>query len=153
MLEIERKFLVTDAIWNELSNSTPSKIIQGYLSTNPECTVRVRIKNEVAFLTIKGKNKGIVRSEFEYEIPFDEAKEMLTTLTTKSIEKERYSIKVGQHFWDVDVFYGKLKGLILAEIELKSEDEDFEMPNWIDKEVSNDAYYYNSNLIEIEKLK
>jgi len=152
MLEIERKFLVNDALWEQVSKPNPAKIIQGYLSSNPECTVRVRVKNQNAFLTIKGKNKGIVRSEFEYEIPVEEAKEMLQTLTNKSIEKDRYAIPIGRHIWEVDVFHGKLKGLILAEIELTSEYEKFEIPNWIEKEVSDDPYYYNSNLIKVEKL-
>ena len=152
MKEIERKFLVNDEIRNILQNLTPKKIQQGYMSENEKGVVRVRTKGEKGVLTIKAANKGISRDEFEYEIPFEEAEEMLGLFCEVYISKERYTINYGQHEWEVDVFHGKLEGLIVAEIELGSEEEEFELPRWIDKEVSDDKRYYNSNLIKLENL-
>ena len=148
MLEIERKFLVNIDLWNEELKPKPIQIQQSYLSSDPNCTVRVRLKNKKAFLTIKSKTVGISRNEFEYEIPYFDAQAMIQALATKSIIKKRYEIVHETHTWEVDVFEGKLSGLIIAEIELKHENESFALPNWIEKEVSDDPQYYNSNLIE-----
>lgn len=147
-MEIERKFTVDSNKWAEVEKPQPIRIAQSYLSSTPECTVRVRLKAEKAYLTIKGKTSGISRSEFEYEVPVSEAKEMMETLSNKTLSKLRYEIKVGNHLWEVDVFEGKLAGLIIAEIELSSEDEVFELPDWVVEDVSHDVQYYNSNLIE-----
>ncbi len=147
-MEIERKFTVNIEKWAEVIKPQPIFIEQSYLSSTPECTVRVRLKGDKAYLTIKGKTSGISRSEYEYEVPVDEAKEMMNTLSSKTLSKKRYEINVGNHLWEVDVFEGKLAGLIIAEIELTSEDEVFELPKWVIEDVSHDAQYYNSNLIE-----
>lgn len=152
MKEIERKFLVNDEILQILPNLTPKKIQQGYIAENDKGVVRVRTKGDKGFLTIKASNTGISRDEFEYEIPFNEAEEMLNLFCSASISKERYTINYGQHVWEVDVFHGKLEGLIVAEIELQSEDEAFEVPKWIAKEVSDDERYFNSNLIKLENV-
>ena len=121
------------------------KIIQGYLSTEPARTVRVRTKGNSGFLTIKSSNVGIVRKEFEYEIPFDDATELLK-LCTKILEKTRYKITYAGKIWEIDVFAGRHAGLILAEVELNAVDEIVDVPAWIDKEVSEDPRYFNSNL-------
>jgi len=151
MKEIERKFLVNDEIRDILQNLTPKKIQQGYISENEKGVVRVRTKGEKGFLTIKAANVGISRDEFEYEIPFEEAEQMLKLFCAVFISKERYTINYAEHVWEVDVFHGKLEGLIVAEIELGSENEIFELPRWISKEVSDDKRYYNSNLIKLEQ--
>jgi CYTH domain-containing protein len=147
-IEIEYKFLVNEEKWNALSKPEPSLIVQTYIHKSKEVTVRVRIKGTSAFLTIKGKTTGVSRSEFEYEIPISDAEEMIEQFSTKHIRKYRYEIPMGKHIWEVDVFEGKLKGLTLAEIELDSEDEIFEKPDWVTKDVSLDASYYNAVLIE-----
>jgi adenylate cyclase len=146
-MEIERKYLVKETEWAHLSKPTPIEIRQGYLSQNVDCTVRVRTKNNKGFVTIKGKNVGISRSEFEYEIPIDEAIEMLDLFAEKQVIKKRYEINFNKKLWEIDVFEGKLAPLILAEIELNSEDETFEIPPFIGQEVSDDPSYYNSNLV------
>ena len=153
MKEIERKFLVNDEIQQILLNLSSKKIQQGYLAENEKGVVRVRTKGEKGFLTIKAANIGVSRDEFEYEIPFNEAEEMLKLFCSTSISKERYTINYGQHLWEVDVFHGKLEGLIVAEIELQSETEEFELPHWIDKEVSDDKRYFNSNLIHLSSAE
>ncbi len=142
--EIERKFLVKKELFNPKVEG--EYIAQGYLSATPECTVRVRIKNHRGYLTVKGKNTGISRSEYEYEIPENDAKELLELCEPAIIIKRRYNINVNGFKWEVDVFEGDNEGLIVAEIELKSEDEIFSKPEWIDKEVSSDERYYNAYL-------
>ena len=142
--EIERKFLVNKSLFKPTSEG--EYIAQGYLSSTPERTVRVRIKNNRGFLTIKGKNRGISRSEFEYEIPEPDARELLNLCEPSIIVKRRHIINVNNSIWEVDVFEGDNNGLIVAEIELQSEDEIFSRPDWLGDEVSNDARYYNSNL-------
>lgn len=141
--EIERKFIVKNNLWN---GKDGEDIVQGYLSTKRDATVRVRIKKGHAYLTVKGATENITRSEFEYEIPVEDAREMLK-LCEKKIEKTRYLEKAGEHTFEVDVFRGDNEGLIVAEIELKSEDEDFIKPDWLGEEVSKDARYFNSNLV------
>ena len=142
--EIERKFLVKKELFKPTVEG--EYIAQGYLSSTPERTVRVRIKNHCGYLTIKGRNTGISRSEFEYEIPENEAKELLELCEPSIIIKHRYNINFNGSKWEVDLFEGDNEGLIVAEIELKSEDEIFSKPDWIDEEVSFDVRYYNSNL-------
>ncbi len=147
MIEIERKFLVnsTDFIKESFSNH---EISQGYLSTNPERTVRVRIKGNEGYLTIKGAgNKtGMSRFEWEKQIDVDEAKQLLLLCEKGVISKIRYNVKIGSHTFEVDVFYGENHGLIIAEVELESENEFFEKPVWLGKEVTNDERYYNAYL-------
>jgi adenylate cyclase len=147
-MEIERKFLVNKSIWKDLEKPVPSKIQQAYLYSSTEKTIRVRTKGDKGFLTIKGATKGISRQEFEYEIPIQEAEEMIKLFAEKLIIKQRYEIIVSNHLWEIDEFHGKLEGLILAEVELKDENEVFEIPVWVVEEVSHDPQYYNSNLIE-----
>lgn len=146
-IEIERKFLIDKAFIGRLKNGYIIK--QGYIKTVNYNTVRVRICDEEAFLTIKSSSNGAKRLEFEYPIPLQDAEEMLTNLCQKPlIDKKRYLIKHEGHLWEVDVFEGENEGLIVAEIELKSEDEAFSLPEWVSKEVTEDKKYANSNLIE-----
>ena len=146
-LEIERKYLIDLEKISPLENGI--RIKQGYLSTNKDSVVRVRVKNDKAYLTIKGSNSGIARLEFEYEIPLNEANEMLEKLCQKPIiDKTRYIINHENHTWEVDVFYGDNDGLVVTEVELSSEDEAINLPIWIKEEVSHDDRYYNSNLMK-----
>ena len=143
-VEIERKFLVRNTDF--LEGLTGTEFKQGYLNREG-ATVRVRIAGEQAFLTIKGKTEGISRMEFEYSIPKDEAETMLATLCAlPAIEKTRYLINHANKCWEVDVFHGANQGLIVAEIELNSENENVPLPNWIGAEVSHEARYFNSQL-------
>jgi len=145
-VEIERKFLVEGDAWRTLGESTLLR--QGYLSTDATRTVRVRIDGERAFLTIKGKSVGASRGEWEYPIPVAEAAELLDTLCQQPlVEKVRHRIASGPHTWEVDEFLGANAGLVVAEIELALEDEAFEQPDWIGREVTGDARYFNSRLI------
>ena len=149
MEEIERKFLVksTDFIKESIVNN---RIVQGYLNSNPDRTVRVRIKGNKGFLTIKGKGNesGTTRFEWEKEIALSEAEALLQLCESGIIDKIRYEIPIGKHTFEVDVFSGKNQGLIIAEIELSTENEQFEKPNWLGKEVTGDKKYYNSYLSE-----
>ena len=146
-LEIERKYLIDLGKIGTLENGI--RIKQGYLSTDKNAVVRVRVKNDKAYLTIKGANNGISRLEFEYEIPFDEANEMLDNLCKKPlIDKTRYIIKHDIHIWEIDVFYGDNEGLVVAEVELKDENEKINLPSWIKEEVTSDNRYFNSNLMK-----
>lgn len=149
MQEIERKFLVKNDSFKSLA-AAKKKIAQGYLNTNPERTVRVRIANEKAFLTIKGKGNetGMTRFEWEKEIPVEEAKSLLELCEKGVIEKTRFEISSGKHLFEVDEFYGENVGLIIAEIELSDENEAFEKPDWLGKEVTNDERFYNAYLIK-----
>lgn len=148
MQEIERKYSVDHVKWNLVEKPAPHLIVQSYLSKTAECTVRLRIKDEKGFITIKGKTSGITRSEFEYEIPLSDVKEMMNSFSEKTLTKYRYNLPCGNHIWEVDVFQGKLKGLIIAEIELSSEDEIFELPDWVIEDVSDNIEFYNSRLID-----
>jgi CYTH domain-containing protein len=147
-MEIERKFLVKGDAWRALAK--PTMYRQGYLNSAKERTVRVwTAGDKQAFLTIKGLAVGATRAEYEYEIPFDEGKAMLDTLAEKPlIEKKRYKIHVGGLTWEVDEFLGDNAGLIVAEVELKSEDQAFDRPSWLGEEVTGDPRYYNANLIK-----
>jgi adenylate cyclase len=147
MIEIERKFLVSsDAFKNDALRK--NHIAQGYLNSAPERTVRVRIKGDTGYLTIKGKSNesGLSRFEWEKEIPLEEAKALLLLCEKGVIEKTRYEIPLGHHLFEVDEFVGENEGLIIAEVELQSENEIFEKPIWLGKEVSHDERYYNSYL-------
>jgi len=147
MIEIERKFLVSsDAFKNDALRK--NHIAQGYLNSAPERTVRVRIKGDTGYLTIKGKSNesGLSRFEWEKEIPLEEAKALLLLCEKGVIEKTRYEIPLGHHLFEVDEFFGENEGLIIAEVELQSENEIFEKPIWLGKEVSHDERYYNSYL-------
>ena len=146
-MEIERKFLVKKQLWEAFEKPSPNRIVQAYLLNSAEKTVRIRIKGTKGYLTIKGPTHGLSRAEFEYEIPLIDAEELISTFAEKVIEKFRYEISFKNHLWEVDVFTGKLDGLYLAEIELNSEEEHFELPEWVGEEVSTDPNYYNSNLI------
>lgn len=145
--EIERKFLIVGDFMDQAKESLNIK--QGYLSLDKERTVRIRLQNEKAFLTIKGKSSasGLSRYEWEKEIDLEEAKSLLHLTIGKAIEKTRYRIPLGVHVFEVDVFSGENKGLVLAEVELNSETEAFIQPSWLGKEVTGDARYYNANLI------
>lgn len=147
MVEIERKFLVLSNVFISEAFSK-KRIVQAYLSSNPERTVRVRIKEDKAFLTIKGKGNasGTTRLEWETEIPVLDAEQLLLICEEGIIDKIRYEIKIGKHTFEVDVFAGENQGLIMAEIELKSEDEVFEKPFWLGQEVTNDERFYNAYL-------
>lgn len=141
--EIERKFLVTSDVWREAADNG-TRFRQGYLIGAEKASVRVRIEGDKANLNIKSATLGVRRQEFEYEIPLAEAEEMLDTLCEQpQIEKVRYHVPVGAHTWEVDVFAGDNEGLIVAEVELADEEESFERPVWIGKEVSDDTRYYN----------
>lgn len=144
--EIERKFLVNEKWHAVASKANGIYIAQGYLNSDISRTVRVRIKGEQGYLTIKGKNNGISRQEFEYPIPLADAKELLKLCPAPIIEKTRYILPLDNLKWEIDVFHGANDGLIIAEIELPTEDYSFNKPNWIEKEVSDDPRYYNSSL-------
>lgn len=146
-LEIERKYLVRDDAWRALAQGTQYR--QGYLSTTPERTVRVRLIADKGYLTIKGVSIGAVRMEYEYQIPGGEAQTMLDELCEKPlIEKKRYKIDHKGLTWEVDEFFGENQGLIFAEVELESEDQSYDKPEWITDEVTGDPKYFNSNLIQ-----
>jgi adenylate cyclase len=145
--EIERKFLVKNDSFKSFGK--PFHIHQGFLCTEKERVVRVRIQGDVAYLTIKGITKGITRAEYEYEIPIADAKYMLENLCIRpTIEKYRFKINVEGFTWEVDEFQGDNEGLVIAEIELESAGEEFPKPAWIGEEVSNDPRYYNVNLVK-----
>lgn len=147
-MEIERKFLVNEDLWNRTEKPEPKLIIQAYLYRSPEKTIRVRVKGDQGFLTIKGPTKGISREEFEFEIPLEDASQLIEQFADKVLSKKRYEIPMGEHVWEVDVFLDNLEGLIIAEIELTAEDELFLKPEWATEDVSHDAQYFNANLIE-----
>lgn len=144
--EIERKFLVKGIAWKE--NVEGVLYRQGYLNSVKERVVRVRTIADKAFITIKGITAGVSRLEFEYEIPFADAKQMLDELVEKSIiEKRRYKIKQGSLVWEIDEFLGDNQGLVVAEVELKDEQQALDLPSWIGEEVSSDPRYFNNNLV------
>lgn len=147
MIEIERKFLVTtEAYKNEAFSET--RIVQGFLNTHPERTVRVRIKGDSGFLTVKGKSntEGTTRFEWEQEISLQEAEALLELCEEGVIDKIRYEVKAGSHIFEIDEFFGANKGLTIAEIELKHVTETFIKPTWLGEEVTGNIKYYNSQL-------
>jgi len=145
-IEIERKFLIKNDNWKPLVQKGQA-IKQGYLNLDPERTVRVRLINQKGFLTIKGKSINTSRLEFEYEIPHEEAEELLKLSDKTGIEKTRYELPADGVIWEIDIFQGQNEGLRIAEIELTDENQPFEKPEWLGHEVSLDSRYYNSNLI------
>ena len=152
--EIERKFLVKDNSFKELAYSF-SRIAQGYICSGRGRTVRVRIRDEKGYLTIKGPagENGLSRYEWEKEIPLDEARELMKLCEPGMIDKTRYLVQSGKHVFEVDEFYGENEGLVVAEVELASEDEYFEKPGFIEEEVTGIAKYYNSFLMKFPYTK
>lgn len=145
--EIERKFLITSDQFKELGDRT--YFHQGFLNTHKERVVRIRIIAGKAYLTVKGITKGATRREYEYQIPLSDAVELLDNLCEKpTIKKYRYNVKHVGFIWEVDEFLEENQGLVVAEIELESEEQEFEKPDWIGKEVTGDPKYYNSNLVK-----
>ena len=144
--EIERKFLVS----GEFRQDSPEsyRIMQGYIFSDPDRTVRVRVRGDKGFLTIKGRSSGdgLSRYEWEKEIPVSEAVELMALCGSGVIDKTRYLVPFGRHTYEVDVFHGANEGLVLAEIELAEEQETFEKPSWLGEEVTGDPRYYNSML-------
>ncbi|HEY4195867.1 MAG TPA: CYTH domain-containing protein [Mucilaginibacter sp.] len=145
-VEIERKFLVDHKKWDRVSKPGGTHYHQGYILSNAGQTIRVRVSDKQAFLNMKSKVSQVSRKEYEYEIPLTEGLEILDAFTKNGTEKVRYCIPFDGKTWEVDVFMGDNAGLIVAEIELKSEDEEFEKPDWITTEVTDDNRYANSNL-------
>ncbi|GHC43677.1 CYTH domain-containing protein [Ulvibacter litoralis] len=147
MVEIERKFLVASEDFKDQA-STQTRIVQGFLNTDPERTVRIRIKGDNGFITVKGKSNeaGTTRVEWEKEIPVHEAEQLLLLCEEGIIEKIRYEIKAGNHIFEVDEFFGNNAGLIVAEVELTTENEAFNKPSWLAEEVTGAIQYYNSQL-------
>ncbi len=143
--EIERKYLV-DAAWTPRDAGT--KFQQGYLSSQAERVVRVRIEGTAAKLTIKGLSVGVTRAEYEYDIPLDDARELMTLCEQPLIDKVRHVETHAGKTWEIDVFHGDNEGLVVAEIELDAEGDEIEPPPWLGQEVSSDARYYNANLIK-----
>lgn len=145
-LEIERKFLVKEKLWQQSDKPSGEFFRQGYLLTDPVKTVRVRQTADKGFITIKGISVGATRTEYEYEIPASDAEELLNGFSGSELSKTRYKIFFEGKLWEVDEFLGDNEGLIVAEIELESEDENFALPEWVDVEVTSEEKYYNSNL-------
>ena len=147
--EIERKFLVTGDFRPHAIRA--ARIVQGYICTVPERTVRIRINDDKGYITIKGSTSANGRSRYEWEkeIPVSEAEELILLCEPGIIDKTRYFIPCGEHLFEVDQFHGENEGLIIAEIELQTEDESFERPAWLGTEVTNDARYYNASLVHL----
>ena len=144
--EIEKKFLINKTKWNSLEKPEGKHLRQGYLMTDPNKTIRVRTAENAAWTTIKGISVGATRLEYEYEIPYTEGIELLDNFAESELEKVRYEILYAGKLWEVDVFSGDNDGLIVAEIELESEDESFQNPEWVAGEVTTESKYYNSSL-------
>jgi len=150
-VEIERKFLVNAEKLNNIINKADIGslyIRQGYILNSKEKVVRVRVADNNGYITIKGSNVGMTRPEFEYEINVAEAEQMLDTMCDSYIDKIRHLIKINDDTWEVDVFMGDNRGLIVAELEVPTEDYKFDIPDWIELEVTDDAKYYNNNLLK-----
>ncbi|MEJ1221341.1 CYTH domain-containing protein [Sediminicola sp. 1XM1-17] len=147
MIEIERKFLVISEGYKKEAQQK-NRIVQGFLNTDPFRTVRVRIKGNLGYLTIKGKGNqnGTTRFEWEREIPLDEAEALLQLAEPGAIDKVRYEVRVGDHVFEVDEFFGDNEGLVVAEVELTTEDERYQKPSWLGAEVTGQTKYYNAQL-------
>ncbi|MDQ3111791.1 MAG: CYTH domain-containing protein [Bacteroidota bacterium] len=145
-VEIERKYLVRKELWAKAKPEKSISITQAYLSRDLEKTIRLRIADDKGFITVKGPTTGISRAEFEYEMPLDGVKELMEAFPSSPIVKIRHHVTYKNKLWEVDEFLGENEGLIVAEIELKAEDEIIDLPEWIDKEISKDKRYANSNL-------
>ena len=144
-IEIEHTYLVKDDSYKRLSDSN-STIRQGFLSRDPERTVRVRVRDDQGFITIKGKGDGAAHPEFEYEIPLDDAVRLMSLCEPPVIEKTRYIVMHDGNRWEVDEFHGSLEGLVIAELEVPSEDYRFSLPPFVGREVTGNPKYYNSQL-------
>ena len=147
-IEIERKYLVDKDLWTKFQPRKGELIRQGYLLNEPEKTIRVRTIRQRAYITIKGKSEGASRTEYEFRIPLKEAIELLENFCGNLIEKTRYKVRYRRRTWEVDVFEGPNEGLIIAEIELESEDQKYKVPAWAIQEVTGEMKYYNSSLSE-----
>jgi CYTH domain-containing protein len=147
MLEIERKYLMKSLDWKSQAIQSVTNIKQAYLFENHEKSVRIRIRSDQAFLTIK-MGKGVTRNEFEYLIPVSDAEEMIEKASLLCLEKDRYVVHYKGNDWEIDVFKGKYEGLVLAEIELEHENDEIELPSWVGEEVTNDPAYLNVNLFK-----
>lgn len=146
-IEIERKFLVEESLLPPLHDGV--YIAQGYIQTVDHTAVRARVKGDKGFLTLKGKTEGMFRLEYEYEIPMEDARAIIQELCAdKSIEKTRYEVEVGRHVWEIDIFAGENAGLIVAEVELSSDKEEIALPAWVRQEVTDQARFYNINLVD-----
>jgi adenylate cyclase len=145
-MEIEHKYLVNAELWNTIDPEKSYDIKQGYLSIDPNKTIRVRTKGDKGFITIKGRANGAMRPEFEYEIPLSDANELIQLFCKEVVEKVRHQVTYNNKIWEVDEFKGLNKGLLIAEIELKSKDEKYEKPDWITKEITEDLKYANAYL-------
>ena len=145
-VEIERKFLVDQEQWQQMPKPIGTYIRQGYILSDDTKTIRIRVTPDQGFITIKGSTKGISRMEYEYTIPAVEGEELLDNFAVSELKKRRYCIDVAGKVWEVDEFLGDNIGLIVAEIELTGEDENFGIPAWVDKEVTGQEKYYNSHL-------
>lgn len=144
--EIERKYLINHEKWQQMEKPAGELYRQGYLITDPHKTIRVRLTPTAGFLTIKGISTGPVRLEYEYEIPVNEAQELLNNFSVSELIKRRYKIEHHGKTWEIDEFEGDNEGLIVAEIELMHEHEPFKIPKWVEREVTGIEKYYNSNL-------
>lgn len=146
--EIERKFLVNPEKWKALEKPEPRLYRQGYFTTNPGKSIRIRNSGKKSYLTIKSEVAEMTRSEFEYEIPNDDAQELLDKFCDAELQKYRYNIYYNNKKWEVDVFLNENQGLIIAEIELLNPDENVVLPNWVDGEVTGVEKYYNARLVD-----
>jgi adenylate cyclase len=144
--EIEHKYLVKKELWRKVVPQKSLAIKQGYLLTDPNKTIRVRVKGDKGYITIKGKSVGASRQEFEYEVPLADAEELFVNFSSSLIEKVRHIVSIDNKTWEVDVFSGRNEGLIIAEIELTAEDERYNIPDWVGENVTADTKYANSNL-------
>lgn len=146
-MEIERKYLVNKILWQNLRDPVSACFIQqAYLSVDPKCSVRIRIKDSKALITIKGETMGMSREEFEYTVPLNDGLEIMRMAGTPVITKHRYQMQQDGFTWEIDEFYGDNEGLIIAEVELENENQDPEWPEWIDREVTGDPRYFNIQL-------
>src|SRR5688572_15500046 len=145
-LEIERKFLVDKTLWQQVKPEKSVLMKQAYLSVDPAKTIRIRIAGDTGFITIKGMTQGISRQEFEYEIPVSDANKLIDNFTSEAIEKIRHYVTFESKLWEVDEFKSLNEGLMVAEIELNSENETFEKPEWVLNDVTSDQKYANSSL-------
>jgi len=145
-VETEHKYLINHELWQQIIPNKSVQIKQAYLLTEPNKTIRIRTAGNAGFITIKGKTIGASRPEFEYEIPIEEANQLIESFCSELIEKTRYYVVHENKTWEVDVFEGMNVGLIVAEIELDDEDEEYKKPNWVTQNVTDDRRYANSNL-------